>query len=169
MNIKPIIIVGGQPNSIFFEIFFKSLKKNRFRSSLILIASLKLLKSQMKKLNFKKDIKLIDLNNLNNYKLNNNLINIIDVPLNLNNNSNTYIKDSFDVAFKILKTGFSNKLINGPVNKSKFLNKKFLGITEYISKKFKISNVAMLIYNKEISVCTLTTHLPLKLVSKSSL
>ena len=29
MNYKPIIIVAGEPNSIFLEIFFKSLKKKK--------------------------------------------------------------------------------------------------------------------------------------------
>ena len=81
-------------------------------------------------------------------------------------NSNIYIKKCFDVAFEILNKGFSNKFINGPINKSKFLDKKFLGMTEYISRKFNVSKNAMLIYNKEISVCPITTHLPLKLVPK---
>ena len=27
MNYKPIIIVAGEPNSIFFELFFKVIKK----------------------------------------------------------------------------------------------------------------------------------------------
>ena len=61
----------------------------------------------------------------------------------------------------------SYKLINGPINKSNFLNKKFLGITEYISKKLQVKKFAMLIYNKELSVCPLTTHLPLNMVPKS--
>ena len=39
MNYKPIIIVGGEPNSIFSEIFFKSLKIKKFKSPIILIAS----------------------------------------------------------------------------------------------------------------------------------
>ena len=26
MNYKPILIVGGEPNSVFLEIFFKSIK-----------------------------------------------------------------------------------------------------------------------------------------------
>jgi 4-hydroxythreonine-4-phosphate dehydrogenase len=43
----------------------------------------------------------------------------------------------------------------------KFLNKKFLGITEYISKNLK-KKICMLIYNKNLSVCPLTTHLPIK-------
>ena len=163
MNIKPTLIIPGQLKSIFFEILFKSIKKNNFKNSIILISSLQLLKSQMKKYNIKKKIKLIHFDNLGNYKINNDTINIIDIPLTKNSD---YIQCCFKMAFRIIKKGFSNKLINGPINKSTFLNKKYLGMTEYISKKFKIKKVAMLIYNKEISVCPLTTHLPLKLVPK---
>ena len=39
-------------------------------------------------------------------------------------------------------------------------------MTEYISSKFNTKKYAMLIFNKEISVCPVTTHLPLKLVAK---
>ena len=35
MNYKPIIIVAGEPNSIFLEIFFKSIKK-KYKSPIIL-------------------------------------------------------------------------------------------------------------------------------------
>ena len=49
--------------------------------------------------------------------------------------------DCFEVAFKLIKSGFTNKLINGPVDKSKTLKKKYLGITEYISKKFNKKNL----------------------------
>ena len=45
------------------------------------------------------------------------------------------------------------EICSGPVDKSKYLGKKYLGITEYISKKFKKTKTAMLIYNKELSVC----------------
>ena len=61
MNYKPIIIVAGEPNSIFFEIFFKALKTERFKSPILLIASIDILKLQMKKLRFKKKIKLLTL------------------------------------------------------------------------------------------------------------
>ena len=37
MKNKPILIVAGEPKSIFFEIFFKAIKKNDFKSPLILI------------------------------------------------------------------------------------------------------------------------------------
>ena len=60
MNIKPILIIAGEPNSIFLEIFFKALKKLKIKKSIVLISSLKLLQLQMKKLNYKMNIKLID-------------------------------------------------------------------------------------------------------------
>ena len=77
-----------------------------------------------------------------------------------------YIQRSFDIAFKLIKSKYSNKFINGPINKNDFLKKKFPGITEYISKKFNKSKTAMLIYNKDISVCPITTHLPIKMVAR---
>ncbi len=173
MKSKPILIVPGEPKSIFFEIFFKSIKKNIYKSPLILISSLNILKKEMKIANFKRSIRIINHENLNNIKINNKEINLININNNLNFNfkkypkhSKIYISKCFELAFKILRTKFTNKLINGPINKSKFLDKKFLGITEYISYKFNQKKTAMLIYNKEISVCPITTHLPLKSVTK---
>ena len=170
MKTKPIIIVPGELNSIFFEIFFKSIRLNKFKSPLILISSRKIITAQMKKLNFKKKIKLLHLNNLSNLSLNNDFINLIDIYENQKifdyKKKNKDLEISFDIAFKLLKLKFSDKLLNGPVNKSKFLNKKYLGMTEYISKKFRIKKTAMLIYSEDISVCPLTTHLPLRLVHK---
>ena len=49
MNYSPILIVGGEPNSIFLEIFFKTLKFKKIKSPLILITSEEILKKQMKK------------------------------------------------------------------------------------------------------------------------
>ena len=51
MNYKPILLVAGEPNSIFLEIFFKAIQFKNFKSPLILIASEKILASQMKKKN----------------------------------------------------------------------------------------------------------------------
>ena len=51
MNFKPILIVAGEPNSIFLEIFFKVLKKNKTFNPIILISSHKLLKKKLSKLN----------------------------------------------------------------------------------------------------------------------
>ena len=166
MKNKPILILAGDPKSIFFEIFFKFLKKEKkLKSPLILVASNIILKNEMRKFKFSRKIRFINSQNLEKNKLNNNTINLIDIPYNLGQKKN-YLKECFDISCKILKTGFTNKFINGPITKTDFLNKKFLGITEYIAKRFKIKKVAMLIYNKELSVCPITTHLPLKLVHK---
>ena len=173
MIYKPIIIVAGEPNSIFLEIFFKALTYKKFKSPIILIASLNLLKLQMKKLNIKKNIKLLNSIKLNEYKLNNKSINLININYNpqkpfenVSSKSNHYIEQSFELAIKILQKKITNKFINGPISKKFFLKKKFLGITEYLSNKTNTKNFAMLIYNKNLSVCPITTHLPLKRVSK---
>ena len=173
MVYKPIIVVAGEPNSIFSEIFIKSFKFKRFRSPIILIASKKLIKLQMKKLNINKKIRKIDYLDLKNYQLDKKKINLINVDFDqkkpfekISSKSNNYIKKSFDIAIKILDKKITNKLINGPISKRFFLKKNYLGITEYLAKKTKTKNFCMLIYNKKLSVCPLTTHLPLKKVSK---
>jgi len=173
MNYSPILIVSGEPNSVFLELFFKVLKKDKIKSPIILISSKKLLTLQMQKLEFKKKIKLIQVSKLKSYKLDNKTINLIDVKYNpgkafekISKKSNIFIKNSFDLAFKIIKKNNIHKFINGPISKKQFLKNKFLGITEYISEKFQANNTCMLIYNETLSVCPITTHLPLKLVSK---
>jgi 4-hydroxythreonine-4-phosphate dehydrogenase len=172
MNYKPILIVAGEPNSIFLEIFFKSLKSKKYQSPLILICSKKLLIKQMKKFKFKKKLNLIDSININKKKLTKDTINLIDIELDTKLtskknfiNSQSYIKKCFEVAFKLINKKVTNKFINGPISKDKFLNKKFLGMTEYIANEFKVKTNAMLIYNKSLSVCPVTTHLPLKSVA----
>ena len=173
MSYKPIILVAGEPNSIFFEILFKILKKKKIKSPLVIIASHRILSLQMEKLNFKKKIKILNLKEITNYKLNNNSINLINVDYNqkkafekISNKSNNYIRRCFEIAIILLKSNYSNKLINGPISKKNFLKKKFLGITEYFAEKFNKKKIAMLIYNNNLSVCPVTTHLPLKEVSK---
>ncbi len=173
MNYKPILIVNGEPNSIFSEIFFKTLKIKKIKSPLILITSKKLLERQMKQLNFKKKIKVLNPHKLNLNNINNRQINVINVDYNfsrpfekISKKSKKFINSSLDIAFKIIKQKKISKFINGPISKKNFLNNKYLGMTEYLSNKFSTKKTCMLIYNKKISVCPLTTHLPLKSVSK---
>ena len=173
MNYKPIVIVAGEPNSIFLEIFLKVLKKKKFKSPIILIASLRLLKLQMKHLRVFKKIKLLEIKKLKQYKLDNKVINLVNIEYNtqkafekISSKSNKYIKNSFETGLKIMKNGMTKKFINGPISKKFFLKKKFLGITEYLAYSLDIKKFAMLIYNKELSVCPITTHLPLKYISK---
>ena len=173
MNSKPILIVAGEPNSIFLEILFKIYKKKKLKNPLILIASYNLLHLQMKKLKFKKKIKLLKEKNIKEYKLNNESINLIDINYNQKNafekiskKSNNYIKNSFKVALNLIKKGVTNKLINGPISKKYFLGKKYLGVTEYLAKKTNKKKFAMLIFNNSLSVSPITTHLPINDISK---
>ena len=172
MKTKPIILIAGEPNSIFFEIFFKAIKLKSYKSPLILICCKKILLDQMKKNRFKKKLNILEFNKLKKYKFNDNNLNVIDIECKkLNKNftiklTNKYLEDSFELAFELIKKKISNKLINGPINKKSFLNRKFLGITEYISERYKSNKTSMLIYNKHLSVCPVTTHLPIKLVAK---
>ena len=173
MVYKPIIIVAGEPNSIFSEIFFKSLNYKKFNSPIILIGSKNLLELQMKRLNVQKKIRLINFFDLKKCDLDNKKINLININFNqkkpfdkISSKSNRYSEKSFDIALKIMNSKISNKFINGPVSKKFFLKKKYLGVTEYLAHKAKVKNFAMLIYNKKLSVCPLTTHLPIKKVSK---
>lgn len=173
MNSSPILIVSGEPNSVFLELFCKVFNNNKIKSPIILISSKKLLNLQMKKLGFKNKIRLINSSKLKFYKLDNKTINLIDINYNtdkafekISSKSNIFIKNSFELAFNTIRNNNISKFINGPISKKSFLKKNFLGITEYISEKFLTKNTCMLIFNKELSVCPITTHLPLKLVTK---
>ena len=170
MSCKPIIIVAGEPNSVFLEIFFKSLIFKKYKSPLIIVCSKKLLQEQMKKLRFNFKINTVDKDIAKLDTLNNKQINLVDVNYNfkrcfekISNKSNNYIKNCFDIALEILKRNKLTKFINGPISKKHFLKGKTLGITEYLAKKTnKDHKVAMLIHNKNLSVSPLTTHLALK-------
>jgi len=172
VNYNPIIIVAGEPNSVFFELFFKVIKK-KIKSPIILIASKKLIIKQAKIL--KKKINFNITNEFEIIKKKNRLkkINLIDVNFNQSSGfskitpkSNHYITSCFDIAINLLKNNVSNKFINGPISKKTFLKKKFNGITEYLAHKTNTKKFAMIIYNKNLSVCPLTTHLPIKHVNK---
>ena len=173
MKFKPIIIVPGEPNSIFFEIFFKSLKNKKLKSPIILITSKKLFEKQAKFFKFKIKTIEIDYSKKKIKKVYPNTINLINVNYDqkkifekISDKSNRYIKKCFDIALDLLSKKISNKFLNGPISKKFFLKKNFAGITEYLAKKTNTRNVAMIIYNKSLSVSPITTHLPIKLITK---
>ena len=174
MNYKPLLIVLGEPRSVFIEIFLKAYKKLRkkIKRPIILIGSLKLLEKQLNYFNYNYNINEINENKINLIKNNNN-INLINIYLDVKkpfqrifSNSNNYIENSFNTAIKLLKKKRAIGLLNGPISKKKFLKKSFSGITEYLKYKTSSSNVAMIIYNKQLSVSPITTHVPIKFVNK---
>ena len=174
MNInKPILVVAGEPYSVFSEILFKLYKRYKLKNPLIIIASYKLFKKQMKLLNYKVPFNIIN-KNFSNKDLKINKINLINIDfefskpfIKISDYSNSYNKKCFELALNLIKKKSFLGLINGPISKKNFLKKKFLGITEYLAKKTNTKNYAMLIYNKNLSVSPVTTHIPLKKVSTS--
>ena len=174
MKNNPILIVSGEPFSIFTEIFFKAIKNDKNKKKIVLIISKSLLLNQMKSLGFSFDINLINKNNINFKKLSKKKINVIDIDYKfkkvfdkISDKSNKYIKESFNLALKLMKTKKYSGLINGPISKKNFLKGSFLGITEYLANLTNAANrVSMLIYNKKLSVSPITTHLPISVVHK---
>ena len=174
MNKKPILIICGEPNSIFSEIIIKSFKKFKSRKPILLIGSHNLMLSQLKKMKIKTEFNLIKLNSNLIKQLDTVRINILNVDYKFKNpfekissKSNRYIEKCFDISFKIIASNKISGLINGPISKKFFLRKKHQGITEFLAKKFKLDqNFAMLIYNKNFSVSPITTHIPISLVKK---
>ncbi len=164
MSSKPILIIPGEKKSIFFEIFFKSLKKKKISSPIILICNKTNLEKEIKKYKFKKPIEQIELKKIYLKKFIRKKIYVINVQF--KGSDAYYVHNCFNIAFSLIKKGFAYKILNGPINKTKTLKKKYLGVTEYVAKNFKRNKFAMLIYNKKLSVCPVTTHLPLNLVSK---
>ena len=84
---------------------------------------------------------------------------------NISDRSNKYIENCFKIGLKIVKKDKSIILINGPISKKHFLKKSFPGITEYVANKTNSKNPVMLIYNKNLAVSPLTTHIPIKKVA----
>lgn len=169
MSINPIVIIGGEPQSVFIEILLKSIKRKHL--PIILISSEDILIKNIKKFNFKTKFNYLnkDLTNLNKNK-----INLININYNkfsflkktITTESNNFIDLSFKKALEVINKIKCSGLINGPISKKTFLKGKFKGITEFLAKKTNSDDPVMLIYNRKLSVCPLTTHLPISKVSR---
>jgi 4-hydroxythreonine-4-phosphate dehydrogenase len=173
MKINKILIILGEPQSTFSEILFKYFNSKEFlknKKKIILIGSINLMRKQMKKLKFNLNLNAIE--NIKEAKINE--LNILNINYNsqkifskISSNSKKYISNCFKIALNLIKNNKKTALINGPVSKKHFLKKKYLGVTEYIAKKIKSKSQVMLIYNDKLSVSPITTHLPLKYVTKN--
>ncbi len=172
MNTKIILVILGEPNSIFSELLFKYFKSDNFKKNqnkIIIIGSKNLLKKQMQLLHY--NFRINEIKNVTDSSQR--LINLININYNfdkafskISKSSNEYIEKCFELGFKLIKLHKINKLMNGPISKTHFLKKKFSGITEYVGYKTNSENQVMLIYNKNLSVTPLTTHVPIKEVAK---
>ena len=170
---KKIIIFSGDPNSVNSELIYKSFikLKKETRKKVYLITNYELFKSQLKKLNY--SLNLVKFNNTNK-KNSSNTLKVINVKLKFSDSFNVekvelkkFLKNSLNLSHKYgLKKDVSG-IINCSINKT-LLDKKYLGVTEYFASKCKIkkNSEAMLIYNENLSVSPVTTHIKLRNVSK---
>ena len=172
MNSNYILIILGEPYSVFSEIIGKYFKKKKkFKKKLIIIGNHKLLVKQLKKLNYNFPINIIS--NYKDAKMNK--INLINIQFNhikifdkISAKSNQYIRNCFKKSLEIIKNKKDKFiLINGPISKKTFLKRKYSGITEYLSQKTSSTNEVMLIYNQKLSVSPITTHIPIKNVANN--
>ena len=173
--IKSIAIIAGEPNSISSEIIFKSwqLRRKYIHKPMFIIGNIKLLNLQKKRLKYQIKIKEINKNFTTN-DLNGPELPVYDVEYNqkkpfekISNKSNKYIFGCFNMALKFIEEKKILGFVNCPVSKESLFKNKYNGVTEFLSKKVgKKDNEVMLIYNRELSVSPVTTHIPLNRVSK---
>ena len=168
---KKILIVTGDPNSINSEIIIKVWKKMKksMRRKTYFISNYNLFKDQLKILNFSGKItKKINL------KENDLTMKVLNVDLSYNDpfnvpfkNSSKYILKSLKLAHKLALTNNVVGIINCPIDK-KLLNKKNYGVTEFLASMCNIKDKSevMLIGNKKLLVCPITTHIDIKNISK---
>ena len=155
---------AGYGPEILNFFFFKYFSKR----PVILIVNKDILRKQMKLLKVKFVLNELFEDNIDEARTSKKIINFINVPIKLGKSIKDYIEDCFDLSLRIIKKNQNISLINGPINKEKFLKRKYLGITEYLGVKTnKLNEVVMLIYSKTLSVSPVTTHLPLKKVHKN--
>ena len=171
---KFIAIIAGEPNSISSEIIFKSwiLRKKYKHKPFFVIGNAQLLELQNKKLNYKIKIKKIN-KDFTIKDLKSNELPVYNVKYKqkksfeeISKKSKKYILDCFTLAINLFQNKKILGFVNCPVSKEFLFKNKYQGITEFLAKKTRKSgNEVMLIYNKNLSVAPITTHIPLKQVS----
>jgi len=170
---KKIVIITGDPNSINSELIYKSLKKIKksIKNKIYLISNYNLLKNQLKKLKY--NLNLCEVKSLEE-KGKKGEIKLLNIELKYTNpfkvnklNASNYILQSLNLGHELALKNNDVGLINCPINKELFKKDK-IGVTEYLSSKSKIKDgsEAMLISNKKLAVCPITTHIDIKDVSR---
>ena len=170
---KNIVIVTGDPNSINSEVIFKSWKRisKKLRKRIFFVSNINLLKKQFKKLNLK--LKIVEVKNTQ-VKREIKDIKVINVDLKFKDPFKVNYKEVSKFIQQSLKLGHKIGLernISGVINcaiDKRFLAKKYSGATEFFAKlcKVKKDSEVMLLYNKKLSVCPLTTHINVNQISR---
>ena len=168
-----ILIVGGDPNSINSEILIKTWRKlnTSLRKRIILISNYDLISKQIKLLKLPTKISLVKDINQNKGEES---LKILNINLNFKNpfkveksSASHFIKKSLNTAHNLALKNDVMGIINCAIDKN-LLGRKKIGVTEYLAAKCKIKNNSevMLIRNKFLSVCPITTHIDVREVPK---
>ena len=168
-----IIIVSGDPNSINSEIIYKSWKiiNKSLKNKIYVISNYRLLKNQFKKLKYPITLNIVK--NINE-KGSVNSLNILNIDLKFKNPFNVqkiyaskFVIECLNYAHKLAQNKEISGIINCPINKTLFIKEK-IGVTEFLANKCKVrdNSEVMLIRNKKLSVCPVTTHINVKEISK---
>ena len=177
MKNKIIGIIAGEPNSTASEIIFKAWKKRKKYKHIpfFIIGSFSTLEKQKNTLGFK-NLKLQKITeNFKKKDLIGNKISVLNVNFKqsssfskISKKSKSYIFKCFDLSIKLIKSKKIMGLINCPVSKEHLFEKNSKGVTEYLSKKYSTpGKEVMLIYNKNLAVSPITTHIRLADVVRS--
>ena len=164
-------IVAGEPNSINSEIIGKMWrKKSHFKNlNIFIIGNYTLIKRQLKTLNIKTKLKKINSIEKQNFKRE---LLVLDVPLKFKKSFGvnkkakvSYVLASLKLAIKMAYRKKILGFVNCPVNKKEIFGNKSFGVTEFLGGKLGVlGKEVMLIYNKELAVVPITTHMQLKKV-----
>ena len=103
MSSKPIIIVCGEPNSVFSELLAKSLKKYKSKKPIIIIGSFDLINLQLKRLKLNINLHKINLRKklIENIKFNK--INIIDINYEFKKFLNLFPQNLTNIFLNVLR------------------------------------------------------------------
>lgn len=87
------------------------------------------------------------------------------IHLNYSNNWTAYLKKTIKISTELFNNKKISYVINLPLNKKKFFKNQYNGFTEFFSKTLdNKKDENMLLFNKNFSVCPLTTHIEIKKV-----
>ena len=169
-----VVLTMGDPSGIGTEITIKSWKSKKTRAPFFLIHDPIYVQKIIKRMGVKVDIKIINqpIDALKCYKK---YLPIFPIEIDKktvlgspNIKNSKKILESIDKAVRFVKNGEASSMVTNPVSKEVInkINKSFKGHTEYLAKKDKQKIFCMMMINNKIKNVPLTTHLPLKKVSK---
>ena len=170
-----VALTMGDPSGISTEITLKAWKSKKSKSPFFLIHDPQYVQKIIKRMDINVKIKVIKHPN-ETFKYYKKYLPILAIKINSltrlgkpNRKNAKSIMDSINKAVSIVDSGNASSIVTNPISKE-IINKiqrNFRGHTEYLAKKDKKKNFCMMMVNNQTKIIPLTTHVPLKDVSKN--